>query len=86
MHCQFLNRKKFYSMLLQGMCNSEWLSEMSAQNNLVEYIMLVNLRGVKCIRRSWDERLYLNQFRESVELKFHHTCLEILFILAVHIY
>ena len=42
MHREFFNRKKFYSMLLQGMCNSEIFSEMFVQKNLMEYMMLVN--------------------------------------------
>ena len=42
MHCEFFNRKKFYNMLLQSMCNSEIFSEMFVQKNLMEYMMLVN--------------------------------------------
>ena len=62
MSCDFFNKKKFHSVLLQVVCDSKRFFGMFVQDNRGEYIMLRSLHGQKFIHNYEDEIYCLIQF------------------------
>jgi hypothetical protein len=62
MHCDFFNKKKIHSVLLQAVCDSELFFGMFVQNNMEECMMQRNLRGLDFTHNYKDETSCLNMF------------------------